>query len=437
MKTPAISCLRPVIVLLMAFLLAAVARAQESLDRVLVVVDDQIILESEVGQELQRYLMENKLTLESLGERAEELKFQLVEAMIDAKVLYAAARADTNVVVADREVERSVESRLEQILRQVGSERRLEELSGQSVKAFRKSLTENMRERMTVEEAQRRHLGKVEVTRQEVQDFFSAWQDSLPKVGESVRLAHIFLDWKPSVASEARARHLADSLHALLVKDPARFGDLAKAHSQDAASAPGGGSIGRTKRGSLVRPYEEAAYRLAVGEIAPPVRSDFGWHIIRLDNRQGEVIESSHILLKLEPTAEDRQSIHDRADSLYAALQAGSDFATLARRWTDHATSRENGGELGWLEVEQLQPIVRSRVRDLAPGQFSRPVRTEVEGREGMQILRVLEHRAERAPSLDADWSQLEAMALNVKKQRLLKEWTTRLRERVHIRVVD
>lgn len=430
--------LRAVLASLMLALLAANAlHAQETLDRVLVVVDDQIILESEVGQELQRYLLENKLSLESLGERAEELKFQLVQAMIDAKVLYAVAKADTNVVVADREVERSVESRLEQILRQVGSERKLEELSGQSVKAFRKSLMENMRERMTVEEAQRRHLGKVDVTRQEVQDFYTAWQDSLPKVGESVRLAHIFLEWKPSAQSETRARFLADSLHALLLKDPARFSDLAKTFSQDAASASGGGSIGRTKRGSLVRPYEEAAYRMEAGSISQPVRSEFGWHLIRLDKRQGEVIESSHILLKLEPTSADRQVIYDRADSLFAALQKGEDFALLARRWTDHATTRENGGELGWLEMEQLQPIVRSRVRDLQAGQFGRPVRTEVEGREGMQILRVLEHRAERSPNLEADWSQLEAMALNMKKQRLLQEWTTSLRERVHIRVVD
>lgn len=423
--------------LTLMLLLSPLAHAQESLDRVLVVVDDQIILESEVGQELQRYLMENKIPLESLGEQAEELKFRLVQAMIDAKVLYAAAKADTNVVVSDREVERGVDSRMEQILRQVGSERRLEELSGQTMKSFRKSLVENMRERMTVEEAQRRHLGKVEVTRQEVQDFFTAWQDSLPKVGESVHLSHIFLDWKPSAQSEARARHLADSLYALLVKDPTRFAELAKAHSQDAASAPGGGSIGRTKRGSLVRPYEEAAYRLGEGELAAPVRSDFGWHIIRLDKRQGEVIESSHILLKLEPTAEDRQVVHDRADSLYAALQQGADFATLARRFTDHSTSRENGGDLGWLEMEQLQPIVRSRVRDLQPGQCGRPVRTEVEGREGMQILKLLDSRAERSPSLEADWSQLESMALNMKKQKLLAEWTTRLRERVHIRVVD
>jgi peptidyl-prolyl cis-trans isomerase SurA len=308
---------------------------------------------------------------------------------------------------------------------------------GQPLKAIRKSLEKGMRERTYVEEAQRRRLGKVEVTRQEVEEFHQAWQDSLPEVGESVRLSHVFLAWKPSPASEQRARALADSLRALLAADPGRFAELAAAFSQDAASAAGGGSIGRTKRGSLVRPYEEAAYRMEAGGISAPVRSDYGWHLIRLDARQGEYIESSHILIKLEPTEADRQLIYDRADSVYTALGNGADFAALARRVTDHALTRESGGDLGWLELEQLEPLVRSRVRELETGGFCRPVRGEVEGREGMQILRLVEHREARRPSLDADWSQIETMALNMKKQRLLKEWAQELRDKVYIRVVD
>jgi peptidyl-prolyl cis-trans isomerase SurA len=422
---------------LLACLFLRSADAQETLDRVLVVVDEAVILESEVSQELQRYLMENKLDPAQLGEKLEQVKFDLVQAMIDNKVLYAVARKDTNIVVTDKDVERRVQDRLDEILRQVGGERRLEEMMGQPLKAIRHTLASGMRERVYVEEAQRRKLGKVEVTRQEVEGFFQAWQDSLPQVGESVHLSHIFLTWKPSPASETRARALCDSLYALLKVDPSRLGELATAFSQDPGSAAAGGSIGRTKRGNLVRAYEEAAYRLNPGELAAPVRSDYGWHLIRLDQREGEYIETSHILIKLEPTALDRQLIYDRADSLYNALQGGADFAPLATRFTDHAISRQNGGDLGWLELEQLQPLLRSRVRDLKEQELSRPLRGEVEGKEGMQIVKLLERRPARQPSLDADWSQLETMALNYKKQQLLKAWATELRDKVFIRVAD
>ena len=423
--------------MLLACLALRPVAAQETLDRVLVVVDQDVILESEVSQELQRHLMENRLDPATMGEALEQLKMDLVQAMIDNKVLYAVARQDTNIIVTDKDVERRVQERLDGILRQVGGERRLEEMMGQPLKAIRQTLTKTLRERAYVEEAQRRKLGKVEVTRQEVEAFHKAWQDSLPAVGESVRLSQIFLGWKPSAASESRARILADSLFTLLKQEPDRLGELATAFSQDPGSAAANGSIGRTKRGSLVRPYEEAAYRLNPGELAGPVRSEYGWHLIRLDAREGEYIETSHILIKLEPTAEDRQLIYDRADSLYQALQDGADFAELARRHTDHAFTRNNGGDLGWIELEQLQPLLRSRVRELKEGETARPLRGEVEGKEGMQIVRLVERRPERRPSLESDWSQLADIALSYKKQELLKEWAAELRERVYIHVVD
>jgi peptidyl-prolyl cis-trans isomerase SurA len=426
-------------VLLFALLLPALA--QETLDRVLVVVDDELILESEVGQELQRYLMESGQDPQRLGEeRLVELKLLLVEAMIDNKVLYAAARADTNIVVADPDIDRAVEARLEDILRRVGGQRRLETLMKQPLKEIRRALERDMRERLHVEEIQRRRLGSIKITRQEVEQFFASYADSLPDVGESVRLSHMFLRFKPSSESEGRALALADSVCRLLVapRDSShRFEAFAAVFSQDPASAENGGSIGRTKRGSLVRPYEEAAYRMKVGDISEPIRSDYGWHLIRLDGRQGEMIESSHILFKMEPTFEDRQKIYDRADSLYARIAAGEDFATLARRHTDHVLSREAGGDLGWVELEKLEPLARSRVRDLQAGEVSRPIRSSLEGEDGVQILRLIDHRQARRPTLDQDWAQIEAMALNWKKQNELQDWVRSLRSETYIRVQD
>lgn len=426
-------------------LLAAVATApfaQETLDRVLVVVDEEVILESEVGQELQRYLMESGKSPQDLGADAlADLKYELVEAMIDNKVLYAVARADTNIVVGEDDVEKSVQGRLDDILRRVGGQKRLEEMMKQPMKEIRRALARDMRERLYVEEAQRRRLGSVQVTRQEVESFYAAYADSLPDVGESVRLSHVFLKFQPSAESESRALALADSVRRLIDTPPGdtsrTFEALARAFSQDPASAANGGSIGRTKRGSLVRVYEEAAYRLKRGQVSEPVRSEYGWHLIRLDDRQGEYIETSHILFPMEPTFEDRQKIYDRADSLYARLVDGEDFATLARRTTDHALSREAGGDLGWVELEKLEPLVRSRVRDLKPGEVARPIRTTVEGVDGMEIIKLVEHRDSRRPSLEQDWAQIEALSESWKKQRELKDWVASLREDVYIRVVD
>ncbi len=433
--------MRVTLILLSVLLLGLNARGQETLDRVLVVVDEEIILESEVSQELQRYAMESGIEPAELEGRLDELKFQLVEAMIDNKVLLAAARRDTTIVVDDRDVDRQVENRLDEIIRRVGTQRRLEEMMSQTMKEIRRDLRRDMRDRLYVEELQRRKIFGVDITRQEVESFYAAWQDSIPDVGESVRLAQVFLEYKVTEESERRARVRADSVRALLFAgenaEATDFAELARLFSQDPASAPGGGGIGRTKRGMLVRPYEEAAYRMAAEEISEPVRSDYGWHLIRLDGRTGEYIESSHILFKLEPTAEDMAVIDREADSLHALLQAGEDFAEAARRRTDHALSREAGGDLGWIELEQLRPLVRSRVRDLESGEFTRPIRGELEGKSGVQIFKLLDHRPARRPSLEEDWEQIRALALNHKKQLVMQEWVAELRADVYIRVVD
>lgn len=428
--------------LLLVLVCATASRAQETLDRVLVVVDEEVILESEVGQELQRYLMESGKTQQQLGEEGlADLKYQLVEAMIDNKVIFAIARADTNLVVTEDEIDSSVQGRLDDILRRVGGKKRLEELMNQPMKEIRRSLRRDMRERLYVEAAQRRRLGSVSVTRQEVEDFYEAYADSLPDVGESVRLSHIFLKFRPSKESEGRALALADSVRRLIVAPDADsshgFEALARVFSQDVASAENGGSIGRTKRGSLVRVYEETAYRMKRGEVSEPVRSEYGWHLIRLDDRQGEYIETSHILFQMEPTFEDRQKIYDRADSLYTLLAGGADFAALARATTDHALTKEAGGDLGWVELDKLEPLVRSRVRDLKPGEVARAIRTSVGGDDGMEILKLIEHRDSRRPTMGDDWAQIEALAENWKKQRELKQWVESLRQDVYIRVVD
>jgi len=422
---------------LMAILLACgSAFGQETLDRVLVVVDKEIILESQVQQELQRYFLDNKLRPEDVGEaELERLKLELVQAMIDSRVMLAVAKADTNVVVDSRAVDKQTEQRVDEIIRQVGTIKRLEEAMGQPLKAIRALVRKDMEERQYIEALQARRMAKVDISRQQVEEFFTAHQDSLPEVGESVRLSHVFLEYKVSAESDDRARARADSVYTVL-QAGADFEELARLFSDD-SSAPDGGLIGRTKRGSLVRPYEEAAYRLEEGQVSAPVRSEFGWHVIKLDGRSGDYITSRHILYRLQPTDRDREIVRVRADSLHAALEAGADFAVVARTWTDHAQTREAGGDLGWLPLDDLLPLVRSRLRDLPVGGITTPLDGTIEERDGLQVFKLVERRPARRPSLEQDWEQIRRLALGFRKQELMRAWQQELRSDVYIQVMD
>ena len=422
--------------LLATLLFSLLAHSQETLDRILVVVDQEVILESQVQQELQRYLVDNRLDPQTMGvEQLEQLKLDLVQSMIDSRVMLTIAKADTNIVVDAHSVDKQTEQRVDDIIRQVGTIKRLEEAMGQPMKAIRNVVRKDIEERQYIEALQARRLAKVEVSRQQVEAFYAAHRDSLPEVGESVRLSHIFLEYKVSAESDRLAKARADSVYAL-IKDGADFAEMARLFSDD-SSAPDGGRIGRTKRGTLVRPYEEAAYRLEEGEVSQPVRSEFGWHVIRLDARAGDYITTSHILYRLQPTERDREIVRALADSLHAALVDGADFATVAREYTDHIQTRESGGDLGWLPVDQLLPLVRSRLRDLPIGGLSDPLDGTIEEKDGLQIYRVTDRRPARRPSLEEDWEQISRLALAFRKQDVMSSWLEEKRRDVYIRIMD
>lgn len=103
-------------------------------------------------------------------------------------------------------------------------------------------------------------------------------------VGESRQASHILIAADPSAGPEAKqkARALAEQLQAELKKDPSRFAELAKKHSQDPGSAAKGGDLGTFSRGVMVKAFDDAVFSLKVGEISAPVETEFGYHIIRV-----------------------------------------------------------------------------------------------------------------------------------------------------------
>ena len=118
---------------------------------------------------------------------------------------------------------------------------------------------------------------------EEIQKAYDAKKDSYT-TKEERKASHILISVTPTSkdAEKAAAKAKADALYADVKKTPAKFAELAKANSQDPGSAPSGGDLGFFGRGSMVKPFEEAVFGAAVGDIMPPVLSDFGYHIITL-----------------------------------------------------------------------------------------------------------------------------------------------------------
>ncbi len=176
--------------------------------------------------------------------------------------------------------------------------------------------------------------------------------------------------------------------------DGADFAKLAREHSQDAATAQNGGNLGYNTAFGVVYPLETAAYTTSTGGISQPVRTRFGYHLIKVNNRrpsQGRV-RVAHILVRISPAADEagQKVAQERIDGAYARLQKGEPFDQVCRQLSDDATSKANGGILPMFEPGRWVPAFEEAAFALAkPGDYSKPVRTNY----GWHIIKLVERK--------------------------------------------
>ena len=242
--------------------LTMVARAQV-LDRIVAVVENEPILESELNAQVQFFVLNNKIDPNTPG-----LKDQVLQSMINEKLIVAKAIEDS-VVVTDEDVQQQMDALIQQRVQQVGSEARLEELYGMPLSRIKREFRDELRENLLAERLRQQRFGASQISRREVEEFFREFQDSLGAVPEEVDLSHIFIRPKPDSASKAVARAKAQVLLDSL-KAGADFEALASGHSEDPGSASRGGDLGLVRRGQFVKDFEAAVFALNEGQLSGP-----------------------------------------------------------------------------------------------------------------------------------------------------------------------
>jgi peptidyl-prolyl cis-trans isomerase SurA len=418
--------------ILLVVLACGRAPATEVIDRILAVVDEDIILESEVLQYLQ-FNLGGEVDLAALSdEQLADLKMRILEELIRQKVLLAKARADT-VTIRDRDVDRELESRIKALEGQLGSEEKVSEYYGMSMAQIRREFRTLVREGMMIDELKRTYLGDIRVGRGDVEAFWKVYQDSIPPIEEAVKLSHILLRDEVSDASRQATMARADSVREMIRSGEVEFEAAARRLSDDPASAKKGGLLGTTNRGDLVPEFEEVAYNLEEGEISYPVETQFGIHIIRLNSRTGEKINTSHILFNITPGVADKESTMVRARALRAEILVGGDFAEAASRLSWDAKSAANGGELGWFKPEELPEDFRVPARNLTPGEISEPFRSQF----GVHLLKVDDRQTARRVTLAEDYDRIEQMALTQRREREFNKWIDKLKAQTFIEIKE
>ncbi len=405
---------------------------QMVIDGLAAIVDDNIILKSDVAQLVQMTAIQQRINPQLEPDRLERLQNEIIQSMVDQKIILEMAKLDS-IEVKDKEVDQALDQQIEYMITQAGSEEQAEEMLGQSLKSLRREYWPDMQDRMITERYQQQLLMSISISRKEVVGFFNTYVDSLPHFPTQINLWHILMAIEPGPTSLEKAFGEINGLRARIVVGEL-FEELAREYSQDPGTAGNGGSLGFVRRGSLVPEFESVAFTLEDGEISQPVKTQFGYHLIQPIEKQGEKINVRHILIIPEITESDESRIYHFAANLKDSIATLDDFSRLAKIHSKDAETRGMGGDLGWINPEEFPiPEVAQIINLMEMNECSLPVKTSF----GYHLFWIEDTKIGGKPNLTTHWADLERMALEHKQAKWYSEWVAKARGKFYIQIMD
>ncbi len=409
-------------------LLYGLSSAQQVLDRIVAVVGDQIILESELDMQLQIYANQTGIELQSPTQTS-QLKKELLDQLINDKLLLLAAKKDTTIQVTPREVEEAVKEQLKKVKSEFSEEAFKEQLKSEGLteSELRKKYREQIKNQMMIDRLIASKLSKVSVSTREVKDFYQTYKDSIPDQPNAIKLSHILLEIKTSQETLDSLRSVGENI-VEMAKKGKDFAQLASLYSDDPTGKEGG-DLGFFKKGDMIPKFEQTAFALKPGEISDVVETELGFHVIKVEGKRDDQVHARHILLLVAPNKKDTLQAEQFADSLYHLLLEGADFTEMAKQFSVDEESRKIGGELGWYPVDQMTPEFKEGVRDLNVEQVSPPLKSQF----GVHILKILDKREQRKVTLEDDWDAIKDMVRRKKTNELVTTWVEKLRQDTYV----
>ena len=365
------------------------------IDRIVAVVEDEAIFESDVDQAVRQYFFQKGQTSVTPAERDQMFDEALQNIINDKLVIAQAGRLGIDVPFSD--VETQVNKAIDDNVKQLGGQDAFNnqlDAEGLTLDELKKLYRTQIRNRMLVERVLQKDMNKEHKnpTEEDLRQFYEQNKSRLPMRPEVAHLKTIFLGFDTSTGSTGVAKKKIEAIRARIVAGE-KFEDVAKAESDDPSAALGG-DLGFVKPEDLREPaFARAAASLKVGELSEPVLTVYGYHLIQVTDKHADTgeVRLRHILIRAEPTDKDVAEVFATANQIHSDLLAGASFDSLATRYnTDPAADKQ--GDLGWLRVSELPEFFQEVLTNLKPGDVSQVLREST----GFRIVKLVERDAER-----------------------------------------
>ncbi|UCD94973.1 MAG: peptidylprolyl isomerase [Candidatus Zixiibacteriota bacterium] len=405
---------------------------QEPIESIVAVVGREPIMASELAAQIQLVAIQQGLRPET-QEDIEKLKEDVLEQMISERLFLIEARKDTSIKVLPEEVEQAQNDHIARISSQFESEEAfLTQLGreGLTLRSFKKRLKPDIENQLLKQRLISKKLSKISISKKEVLEFYELYKDSIPPQPEAVRLAHILITFQPSQATENSVLEAAEKVRQNAAAG-ADFATLAATYSAG-PTAMTGGDLGFISADDVVPEFGRVAFNLSPGDISGPVRTQYGYHIIKCVEVSGKRARFLHILFEVNPTSQDSALSYQLIDSLNREIENGADFKELAKVYSADNDSRKQGGELGWFAIENLPPSFIDALDSMVNiDDIYSPVLSEF----GLHILKKLDWQEGRVLTPENDFDQVREMARQSKTGEFVDKWLKEIREKTYVEI--
>ena len=401
----------------------------ELVDGVLAVVENKHILFSEVLGESRVAAEQKNINPQTSPLLFQSVFEQILKDKINLHVVLAAAEKDSLIDVSYDEISRSLDERISLFSSQLGSTEKLEEAFGLSLVDIKNNYWETVREEIVIEKFRYSLLGDVAVSQKDVLLFYEDYKDSIPAAPPS---ASFSLLHKKIETSNKTIESIVDKLSAIkdsVISKDLSFESFVVKYSEDPSVSINKGVM-TTVRGDLVPEYEKIAYSLNRNQISDPVKTSFGYHLIKLIDRVGEKITTQHLLLFVRAGEKEKINTISYLDSILTVVENDPGlFDSLS------VISKKNplnfSGFYDKVEISSFPEAVVEKIKSTKNYYFS----TVFGDNENQYLLYKYDFNPSVKINLNDNWFYLEQMAINKKRSDVFNLWIDKQLEKTYVKV--
>jgi peptidyl-prolyl cis-trans isomerase SurA len=401
----------------------------ETVDRIVAIVGDEIVLLSEIDEEVYLAQVQGRVEL-SNEEAVAEYRKGVLDAMVEGKLLLAKARSE-GIRTTPEEVDDAVAAMVQDVRGRFPSETAFLaqlEREGTSLDQLKRSFRSRVEEQLLVRKVMDRGVrSQVHVEEQDVRDYWEKNRAQIPRMPETLQLRRILVPFGSGGDSDSVAVQRAEIVRRRL-QDGEDFVTLASVFSEGPAASKGG-DLGWFRLGDLDPKLADAVLDLGEGDTSPVILTAHGAHILKVEQKRDDEFRLRQIVFVRNRDA-DRAAARARAESLLARVRQGESFEAVADAESIDPAARE-GGYLGRVPLESLSPEYRTVLQGLEPGEVT-PV---MESEEGFSVLRLDAKEGEHDPTYEEVHDRLLAMLQQERAAGYYEEFLEEARQNAYVEI--